>query len=280
MALARTGGADFSRVITIGRQQVHVPPEDLEAFFRLRGRDDIAARLSAAPGDGYCEQLLKVAFGAVEVQSLDASDYEQATIIHDMNAPLTLDERFPVVLDFGTLEHVLNVATAFDNVAALCAQGGAILHVLPGNNLAGHGFYQFSPEFFFQVYSEQRGFAGTRVFAAPEGAPQTWYEIAAPHTLKARVNLTSRQEVYLLVLTRKIATPTPLVERPVQQSDYVELWKERATGSGNRRRSLLERSARELLSGIRHERKVAKRDVRRSRADVTPRRVLALTEKF
>ncbi len=278
MALARASGADFSRVVTIGRQRLNVSPDDLERFFTQRGRPELAAALNANPGDGYCEQVLKVAFGASDVQSIDASDYEQAAIVHDMNTPIATNERFSVVLDFGTLEHVFNVPVAFDNVATLAALGGHIMHVLPGNNLAGHGFYQFSPELFFQIYAPERGYEGTRVFAAPASAPDTWYEVKAPRELKRRVDITSRDQLYLLVLTRKVGEPTPLAQRPVQQSDYMALWADEPRKvSKTKRRDGVSRAVRAAFAGMRHRMKVARKDVTSARGDMVRRSVLGLT---
>lgn len=281
MTLARAGGADFSRVVTIGRQQLTIGLDELEAFFSQRGRADIAEKIAGHCADGYCEPVLHAAFGAETVHSIDASGYEKASLVHDMNTPLETAEQYSVVLDFGTLEHVLNVPVAFDNAAKLCTPGGRILHMLPSNNCSGHGFYQFSPEFFFQIYSEARGFAGTRVFAAPMGSPDIWYEVRAPHTLKARVNITSRDELYLLVLTQKTGEPQPLAQRPVQQSDYMQLWTaENAAPKRQRRRNPLQQWARTLTNGLRHRRKMARRDATSARPDMIRHRVFDLTRKF
>jgi len=281
LALARSSGADFSRVVTLGRQRMEMPAEEVEDFFRKRNRPDLAQRVGAEWGDGYCEPLLKSAFGSSIVHSVDASDYERATIIHDFNTPIRPAERYSVVLDFGTLEHVFNVPMAFDNAARLTAIGGHILHVLPGNNRAGHGFYQFSPEFFHQVYAPERGFEGTRVFAAGGGSPDVWYEIGAPRTLKRRVNLTSREQLNMLVITRMTGESAPLIERPVQQSDYVELWQAERSGKAERgRRNPIERSLRAAFNSLRHGRKVAKQDFSASRSDLTRLRVADLTATF
>ena len=281
MALARTSGADFTRVITIGRQQLTIGMGELEAFFRQRGRDDIAARIASEVSDGYCESVLRSAFDAKTVHSLDASGYENASIVHDMNTPIGVHEPYSVVLDLGTLEHVFNVPVALDNIAALCAPGGTIMHMLPGNNCSGHGFYQFSPELFFQVYSEERGFTGTRVFAAPMGAQDVWYEVKAPHTLKSRVNITSRDELYLLVMTRKTGAPLPLAQHPVQQSDYTALWAaENAAPKAQRRRTPFEQWIRALTNTIRHRTKMARRDATSRRPDMVRRSVLELAPRF
>ena len=281
MALARASGADFSRVVMIGRQRLDVSAEALGAFFQKRHRADIASRMAAEPMDGYCERLLAVAFGASVVQSIDASNYEQADIVHDMNTQLEPTEHFSAVLDFGTLEHVFNIAMAFDNVARLCAPGAHILHVLPSNNFVGHGFYQFSPELFFQIYSPERGFQGTRVFAAPGGTPDLWYEVRAPRELGARVEFTSRDQLYLLVITQKAGEPTPLMQQAVQQSDYVQLWRKKPRQAAkDRRRGPVARMALAASTGMRHRLKVARKDVSSARGDMIPRPVLLLTPDF
>lgn len=280
LALARKEGADFRRVATIGRQGLGLRNEEIAEFFSKRGRTDLAAAWALRPQERYCEPLLSEAFGAGEVCSFDASDYEQANVVHDMNAPIDAREPFSVVADFGTLEHVLNVAVAFDNVARLCATGGHILHVLPGNNFSGHGFYQYSPEFFFQVYAPERGYEGTRVFAAVTGDDAHWYEIAAPSAVGRRVNLTSRRPFNMLVLTRKTSEAPPLTTRPVQQSDYVALWQESEGKREQVARTWLGERVRTLTAGLRSERKAARLDVRRRRSDVSRQRVLDLTPSF
>jgi len=280
LALARSSGADFSRVVTIGRHRMNVSNDELETFFRQRNRADLAEIARGGALQGYCETLLTSAFGAGLVKSMDASDYEQADIIHDMNKPLGGGEQFSLVLDFGTLEHVFNVPVAFDNVAKLSARGAHILHVLPSNNFVGHGFYQFSPEFFYQLYAPERGYAGTRVFAAPASTPNLWYEVRAPRDVGRRVDITSRDQLHLLVLTQKTGEPTPLVETPIQQSDYVVAWQAPRALDKQPRRSPVERALRAAFNTMRHRRKMARRDVSSRREDVTPRRVLELTSSF
>jgi len=280
MTLARANGADFSRVVTIGRQTL-VGGGEMELFFRQRGRDDIAERIMAEVGDGYCESLLRTAFEAQTVHSIDASDYENASIVHDMNTPIGAHEAYSVVLDLGTLEHIFNVPVALDNVAALCAPGGTIMHMLPSNNCSGHGFYQFSPELFFQVYSETRGYSGTRVFAVPMGSQNIWYEVRAPHMLKARVNITSREELYLMVITRKTGAPLPLVQHPVQQSDYTVLWSaDKAAPKAPRRRNAFQHWIWSRTNSMRHRAKMGRRDATSPRADMVRRSVLELAPRF
>jgi hypothetical protein len=279
MALARASGADFANTVTIGRHRLSMPKDLVVQFLQERGRDDLAARFSQAPGDGYCECLLKTAFAAEKVTSIDVSSYEGASLIHDMNTPIA-PASYSMVLDFGTLEHVFNVPVAFDNVAKLAAQGGYILHMLPCNNFVGHGFYQFSPEFFFQIYAPERGFKGTRVFVVRGGAPEIWYEVRAPRELRRRVDITSREQLHLLVLTQKVGEPASLATCPVQQSDYVEVWRQGARQTPVARPMPTAPFVREALAGLRHLRKVARKSLSRRRSDISRRRLRELVPGF
>jgi hypothetical protein len=272
LSLARKRGADFSRVLTIGRQFLQLSDADLAAFLRSANRPDLAEDIGAVKGDGYCEGLMQAAFGAKAVESIDAAPYESASIIHDMNFPLPGGKRYSMVLDFGCLEHVFNFPVAVASVMESCEVGGHILHALPGNNWCGHGFYQFSPELFFNLYSKERGFRDTEVFLVVLGARASWYRIRSPFETRKRVNVTSRERTYACVITRKASDGASPVENPPQQSDYVEQWKAAShadarpaanAGAGARRKrpagilgwtglSYLARGARLGLRRIRH----------------------------
>ncbi|MDD2857605.1 MAG: hypothetical protein PHU75_02925 [Candidatus Nanopelagicales bacterium] len=174
------------------------------------------------PLPAHCESLLTSEFGASECHSVDASGYEGATFIRDLNSPFPDDSvnGYDVVLDFGTLEHVFDVRTAFDNVASAARLGGTIAHVLPANQQCGHGFYQFSPEFFFTLYADDRGFNKTEVYIVRQAAPTTWYRVPRP-AAGERVLVESSDSLYVVSIAVK-----GLVSQPadVQQSDYRWLW--------------------------------------------------------
>jgi hypothetical protein len=145
-----------------------------------------------------------------------------------------MNRQFDTVIDFGTLEHVFNVQVALRNVAALCKKGGRILHALPANNYSGHGFYQFSPELFFSVYSSRNGFSDTEVFIAEVNDTKHWWKSAVP-TGGTRVEYTSRQRSYVLAISRKVEEVTG---QSVQQSDYVANWQGSEVNPTLKRRSV------------------------------------------
>lgn len=201
--------------LTIGRQRLQAPRRELQKYLMLQ-------ESSLCLKSSFVDDLLIEQFGAVEVASIDVSDYENATHVRDLN--MKLEPRFPKfdsVLDAGSLEHVFDIRTAFENIAHCCRLGGQILHILPANNFVGHGFYQFSPEFFYSLYSGPRGFADTEVYLADLGKPRVWWKVAPPAGT-SRSTAMSSQETYALVRTRKISHA--VASGPIQQSDYLATW--------------------------------------------------------
>ena len=211
-------------VATLGRQCIHLDGPS---------QSKLLSPAPIRPYGPYCEELLLERFGATSVTSFDASDYEHATVIHDMNLPLVHPRQFDTVLDLGTLEHVFNAPVAFGNVASLCKAGGRIIHILPANNYSGHGFYQFSPELFFSLYSAENGFANTEVFIAVMNDVDHWWKSAIP-SRGVRVEFTSAQRSYVMVVSHKTEEIT---KQSVQQSDYILNWKEGTVTTPPKRRS-------------------------------------------
>lgn len=236
---ARAAGADFDRVCTVGRQWLLVSPPELERCFERFGdplRPGEAAAM-VADGSGWAEPFLR-RLGARTVDALDATDYEGATVVHDLNRPVPpeLEGRWSVVVDGGSLEHVFDVATALGNMMRLVAVGGHLLSMNPANNNVGHGFYQFSPELFFRALTPENGYAVERVLLAEFGRDR-WYEARDPAALGRRVELCNRRDTYVYASGRRTAAVPPFTTPP-QQSDYVADWEHRertgAVGAGDR----------------------------------------------
>jgi hypothetical protein len=205
MAAERPLGA----VLTIGRQSV----------------DFDASGIAAPPADPveaqYCEWLLH-ALGASEADSLDVSDYESATHIGDLGAPMSLPRTYDTIIDSGSLEHVFDVATAFRNLIAFTAIGGRIIHALPVNNLSGHGFWQFSSDLIYALYSPENGFTDTRVYYASSINPSDWWLVPPPGP-GTRTELVSLEPVILLSVTTRQRRADVL---RVVQPFYDRAWKE------------------------------------------------------
>ncbi len=224
----------LGRVVTIGRQSLLVPKHSLRKILDLPQEQEY--------GD-YCERLLCEHFGAISVDSIDNSDFENATHIVDMNKPIDIQDRYDTVIDGGCLEHIYNVPQALRNFSQVCKAGGQIIHMLPANNFCGHGFYQFSPELFFSLYSQKNGYRETQIFLTDQFNENWWYEVKQPMNGK-RVNVVSNREVLILVRTVRMKS---FSHDDVQQSDYVYKWENKGLSSGHRGRFFLKEKAKSLL---------------------------------
>lgn len=165
--------------------------------------------------------------GATEVVSIDYSDYEGASVVHDMNSPIPQHCRdsFDFVYDGGTLEHIFNFPQAIKNCMDLLKVGGTFVASTPANYFRGHGFYQFSPELFFRLFCPENGFRLDRVLVFEWGLGGARYEVEDPKKLRRRAELwATGGRIRLCIEARKVeAQPGDLPLFP-QQSDYVAQW--------------------------------------------------------
>lgn len=228
LAAARRKGVSFESTATMGRQAVLVPRRVLLRAYSLAGCPTPRGKLPRIVR-GWLEPILQH-LGADQIVSIDASDYEGATYVHDLNIdiPETLKGRFSAVLDVGTIEHIFNFPAAIQNYMQMVSPGGHLLLVSPANNEAGHGFYQFSPELLYRVLAPAYGFQVEQMLLLELGARKPrWYAVADPDRIGARAQFRSRAVTYLFVCAQRIGDVRPF-EPPPQQSDYAAQW--RGTG--------------------------------------------------
>ena len=247
---AQRDGVSFAQTLTLGRLNYYLGVKESKQLLRWAGKDEAScAALLDYQGSRYAETLFRI-LGAEKVESMDASSFEGATIVHDLNTPVpgTLKGRFDVVCDGGTIEHVINFPVVIRNCMEMVKVGGHLILGTPANNFFGHGFYQFSPELWFRLLSPLHGFEVRRMVAVEYGPRARWFEVSDPAVVRERVTLTNRHPVLLLVLARKTADK-PVFETFPQQSDYVPRWAG-AGDSASRRRALEVRFRRTFLESF------------------------------
>jgi len=219
-------GADFSRTAMIGRQGIHLKKRELIKYLTDHGYqfDNQTIKNIFDENEGYAEGLLNY-LGAVDIHSYDNSSYEGATHVHNMNFPVpdSAKEKYTVVIDGGTLEHVFNFPIAIKNCMEMLEVGGHFISITPANNLLGHGFYQFSPELFYRILSEENGFSLIDMFLFEGRKDEKWYSVKDPNEVGERVLLKNARQAYLMILAKKINT-IDIFSQPPQQSDYVKMW--------------------------------------------------------
>ncbi len=223
---ARKKGVKFKDTITLGRQDLLVEYTDIENLFYLYDIPFTDKTITEfyRKSKQFAEPLLEY-LGAKTCKSIDYSDFEGASIVHDLNNPISyeLKGQFDTVIDGGTLEHVFNFPQAIKNCMELVKVGGHFISITPTNNYLGHGFYQFSPELLFRIFSEENGFKVTKMIYCEQNRDNLWYEVLDPKVISHRVEAMSMYHCSLMLLAEKIKNAN-IFEKIPQQSDYADEW--------------------------------------------------------
>lgn len=233
LRVIRNKQAELGRCLTLGRQNIFFSKSECSNLVDSCGvpgpisDHNVSWLTDDTGGNVFAEGFLK-ALGATSVDSMDVSDYEGATVLHDLNnaIPAHLTEQFDSVIDLGVAEHVFNVSIAMHNSLRMAKIGGYYLAILPANNTAGHGFYQFSPELFYSLLTEKNGMEKPLVVAR-EMTPRGRFRIIPnPAHFGDRVLIENWRELYLFIVSKKIASTPEVLD--VSQSDYVVRWAQSA----------------------------------------------------
>ena len=223
---AKNAGVDFSNTLQVGRQGMHT---DAGSLGRALGVSRISADAATIAQNKYSEAFFS-ALGATCISSLDVSDYEGATIIHDLNQPIPIElsQRFSVVHDGGTLQHVFNFPQALKNCMEMVRVGGHFTQVSNANNFMGFAFWQISPELIYRVFAPQNGFNIVAVLlheVVPNGG---WYLVSDPAEQQKpwwelRVELCNNVPTYILTIAKRISVENIFSAAP-QQAEWALRW--------------------------------------------------------
>ncbi len=150
------------RVLTAGRQDIFATADNLEQW--AREMDYVLApgwKKNFSPKEGtkkkgktITDGALFLALGFDELESMDYSNFEGCTIVHDLNKdiPIQYHDRYDLIFDGGTSEHIFDLPKVLENYNKMLKPGGRIIHVAPSSNHVDHGFYMFSPTLFSDYY--------------------------------------------------------------------------------------------------------------------------------
>jgi len=205
----RQAGVVFKDSCTLGRQTVMLLPSEKRLVKKWSGIDL-----------DHCEYADRffTAMGAETPHSMDASDYERADIIHNLNEPVpsALLDRFDCLVDGGTLEHIFDFPAALRNCLQMVRPGGHLIICNMANNHMGHGFYQFSPELFYSAFTPENGCRLKFLYLNESG---TWFRPFSPGAVGYRVEARTRGFVTIFVCVERISSVIPFTTPP-HQSDY------------------------------------------------------------
>jgi SAM-dependent methyltransferase len=154
---------DRGTILDIGSSNLYgADARGLESFAAAFGRklnpnfiDRFAAGSVYGPGitknESFAGELLEQV--GLEYLAFDiANGYH--TQIFDLNREALADKlrsAFDVVLNFGTTEHVFDQLNSFRVIHDAVKVGGHIVHQLPAVGYIDHGYFCYTPRFFFDL---------------------------------------------------------------------------------------------------------------------------------
>jgi SAM-dependent methyltransferase len=129
------------KVIEFGAQDISAEPEAAANHARRCGIQHSCSSIDSA-------QKLYDLYGLHDYTCIDATA-EHGALVYDLNNNLSstygFADKFDLVTDLGTFEHFFDVASAFRNAHEVCKSGGLMIHALPSNCNANHGYYTIQP---------------------------------------------------------------------------------------------------------------------------------------
>jgi len=151
-------------VLTCGRQDISATQKQLKKWseelkFQLNKVQLHLAENNHFKKKGCISDIMFFkSIGLDKVDSLDFCDFEKCTIIHDLNTniPARLHNKYDLIIDSGTSEHIFNFPKVLENYNKMLKIGGRIIHCLPTSNFVNHGFYMFSPTVFQDYYTSNK----------------------------------------------------------------------------------------------------------------------------
>jgi SAM-dependent methyltransferase len=147
--------APGAKALTYGKLDVnHITPAMARGFFEQQGREFVNY-------DGVADdRLISEAsyfknFGFSIVHHADIEAGEGAEVQFDLgetHAEHELYGQYDAIFDFGTIEHVFDLRSFFENTVRFLKIGGRAYHSTPGNGSLDHGFFQPCPTLFWDYY--------------------------------------------------------------------------------------------------------------------------------
>lgn len=175
-------------VLALGKQTIKLSINKLIEIFKENSceinpnldlnnlKKDISSRFRET--DSMDDSTFFKFFSDLNYQTLDVTDYEGASIIHDLNNPIPteLEGQFDFIIDGGTFDHLFDLKNCFENVVKLMKPDGRIFQWNAASNYSNAGYLSFSADYFYDYYilnkftKCQTYFAQSHCMSAPN-----WY---------------------------------------------------------------------------------------------------------
>jgi len=149
-------------LLTLGRQTILSSSEELSSKLK---KFQINWDLSTASMDKETTQAKSInesyindrsffsSFGNSRLSVLDVTDYEGATIIHDMSVPVPkeLENKYEFIFNGSILDNMFDPAQAMRNISQMLGPRGRVMHIEMATNLAFE-YLMFSVDWFLDYY--------------------------------------------------------------------------------------------------------------------------------
>lgn len=221
-------------LLTIGKQGITFSIEELNSWatefnFRLEKSCFKNALTENRP---LTDVEFFMSLGFKSVDSMDCSEYEGASLICNLNddIPTTLYNKFDVVFDGGSTEHMFNVPKAFENYNKMLKVGGLIIHSLPSTGYLDHGFYMFSPTLLYDYYSQNHWNITTNYMCQlPYDNMNSWtiYEYEEPGPFLEHIEFKGRWGIFFVAQKQIEST----FNCNISQNYFKKLWKNKPANS-------------------------------------------------
>lgn len=179
--------------------------------------------------DHYAETFFE-SLGYDSIDSMDFSNFEGASIIQDLSGELdpSLEERFDVIYDGGTCEHIFDLPTAYRNINRMLKKGGVLIGHSPCNNWINHSFYQINPEMVYGFWEKAMGYEVMQLILQPllPNFSDRVVTTTNPNETGVRPRLKGQlPNNSPIMMCYAVKKPMKSIEtRSAYQTDYVEKW--------------------------------------------------------
>lgn len=140
--------------------------------FKIKDWPDV----STVPG--FYRQLGFEKYDAVDLDGNGTVKANLNTLVFEKHK-----ERYDLVTNNGTGEHIFDAAAIFINAHEFCKVGGVMLHVLPWINWRNHGFYNFNPILFSDV-AKANGYEILMIYAGDRDGNIIYKDVPAEEIKK------------------------------------------------------------------------------------------------
>src|SRR3989339_929556 len=147
-----------AKAIVIGTVDYYVDYKLLKKYgFTNKEEHEIHKKLPVNTNEWYnsnkklCSNFFKH-FGYDDYKEIDIN--ERADIKIDLNYPIpeNLKGQFDIVWDHGSVEHIMNICQAMNNLVDLVKVGGIILHSQGTGDQTNAGYWTISPNYYLDFY--------------------------------------------------------------------------------------------------------------------------------